>query len=370
MRGGAGMKDNSKEFENIEGPIVAYKAFDKDFCCHGKQYEVGKSYHTDVDVKSLSKGFYGFIRPIDAIMIYKLEVCSRFAVVEFSGTVIKYDDNLYEASDMKIISEIDLFGLMRMVWYALKSRKTELVSRGKYFYVPNCVLKDNVKLPLFVNEQKIYVIGKNSMLASMGERCEVLFEEGSVVSGMGVSHKITSIAIDAKIMTSGDVSYIESYGERSQLCNMGDFCKMFVAGTDTYLLNSGNNCSIISAGKDINISDCGFGTFIASYGDNASISVTGDATHVLSTGDNARIVVTGDDSYVNCYGKNVVIIVIGKNCAVRAKNWTDVYVADNRTVLGKQHSNPVVSASVFVTDDMESDKWYVFNDGKIEECKR
>ena len=55
------MKDNSKEFEYIEGPIVAYKAFDKDFCCHGKQYEVGQSYNADVDVKSLSKGFYGFI---------------------------------------------------------------------------------------------------------------------------------------------------------------------------------------------------------------------------------------------------------------------------------------------------------------------
>ena len=92
---------------------------------------------------------------------------------------------------------------------------------------------------------------------------------GIMRTGLAMEHQ--SIAIDAKIMTSGDVSYIESYGERSQLCNMGDFCKMFVAGTDTYLLNSGNNCSIISAGKDINISDCGFGTFIASYGDMNAI---------------------------------------------------------------------------------------------------
>ena len=363
------MKDNSKEFEYIEDPVVAYKAFDKDFCCDGKQYEVGKSYHIDGNVKSLSEVFYGFIRAIDAIMIYKSEVCSRFAVVEFSGTVTKRDDNFYEASDMKIISEIDLLGLIRRVWYALKSRKNELVSRGKYFFVPNCLLKDNVKLPLFVNEKKIYVIGKNSMLASMGEGCEVLFEEGSVVSCMGVNHKINSIAIDAKIMTSGDFSYIESYGERSQLCNMGDFCKMFVAGHDTYLLNSGNSCSIISTGKNINISDSGFGTFIASAREKANISVAGDAAHVLSTGDNARIVVTGDDSFVTCYGKNVVIIAIGKNCAVRAKNWTDVYVADNRTVLGKQHSNPVVSASALVTDDLESDKWYVLNGGKIDEYK-
>ena len=107
------VEDNSCDFKYVEGPIIVYKAFDKDFCCHGKQYEIGKSYHTDGDVRSLSEGFHGFIRATDAIMIYKSEVCSRFAVVEFSGTVIKYDDNLYEASDMKIISEIDLFGLMR-----------------------------------------------------------------------------------------------------------------------------------------------------------------------------------------------------------------------------------------------------------------
>ena len=54
------MEENSCGFKYVEGPIVVYKSFDKDFCCHGKQYEVGQSYNADVDVKSLSKGFLWF----------------------------------------------------------------------------------------------------------------------------------------------------------------------------------------------------------------------------------------------------------------------------------------------------------------------
>ena len=364
------MEENSCGFKYVEGPIVVYKGFDKDFCFLGKQYEVGKSYHTDGDVKSLCEAFYGFIHATETIVTYKPNDTMRFAVVELSGTVIKRDDNFYMATDMTIIREIDLPGLMKRVSCALESRNIELVRRHKYFFEPDYVIRDHNMIPLTLKDKKIYVNGRNSMLASMGGGCEVLFDEGSVVSGMGVSQKIISIAIEAKIMSSGDVSHIESYGERTQICNMGDLGQMFIAGNDTCLLNSGNGCSIISTGKGINISDCGFDTFIASSGEKANITASGDNAHILSTGDNAHIAVTGDDCYVTCCGKNTVISVIGEKCTVRAKDWKDVTFAGVKADLEQLSEGTYKSVTYFAGNASDSKTWRFMNDGKIEECKK
>ena len=34
------MEENSCGFKYVEGPIVVYKSFDKDFCCHEKLYSM------------------------------------------------------------------------------------------------------------------------------------------------------------------------------------------------------------------------------------------------------------------------------------------------------------------------------------------
>lgn len=364
------VNENPIGFKYVEGPVIVYKGFDKDFCCHGKQYEVGKSCHTDGDVKDLSEAFYGFIKSTEAIMTYESYECTRFAVVELSGTVIKRDDNFYMASDMKIIREIDWSDLIKRVSYVLKSRKIELVKRRKYFFEPDYVIKDNEVTPFTSKDKKIYVNGKNSMLSSMGGGCEVLYDEGSIVSGMGVSQKIASIAIEAKIMSSGDVSHIDSYGERAQICNMGDYSKIFVTGDFTYLVNSGLSCSIISTGKNNYISDCCHGTLVVSSGENATISVTGNETQVLSTGDNARIVVAGDDCYVTCCGKNTVISVIGKGCVVTAKDWKDVTFVGVHADLAQLSAKGYTSITSFNPNTSESEKWRFMNDGKVEESKK
>lgn len=367
---GKNVNENPIGFKYVEGPVIVYKGFDKDFCCHGKQYEVGKSYHTDGDMKYLSEVFYGSIKSTEAIMTYDSYECTRFAVVELSGTVIKRDGNFYMASDMKIIREIDWSDLIKRVSCALESRKIELVRRHKYFFEPDYVIRDHNMIPLTLKDKKIYVNGRNSMLSSMGGGCEVLFDEGSVVSGMGVSQKIRSIAIEAKIMSSGDVSHIDSYGERAQICNMGDYSKMFVTGDSTYLVNSGLGCSIISTGKYNYISDCCHGTLVVSSGENATISVTGNETQVLSTGDNARIVVAGDDCYVTCCGKNTVISIIGEKCTVRAKDWKDVTFVGVHADLAQLSAKGYNSVTSFNPNASESEKWRFMNDGKVEESKK
>lgn len=70
---------------------LAYKAFQADFTCRSFQYEVGKTYTHDGEVRMCRAGFHACENPLDVLNYYNL--CdSRFAVVELSGEILKHDE--------------------------------------------------------------------------------------------------------------------------------------------------------------------------------------------------------------------------------------------------------------------------------------
>ena len=64
-------------------PLIAYKGFDKDWKCRGFQYEVGKSYKHDGNLKLCSSGFHACEYPLDIFNYY--DPTGRFAEVELVG---------------------------------------------------------------------------------------------------------------------------------------------------------------------------------------------------------------------------------------------------------------------------------------------
>ncbi len=80
-------------------PILAYKAFNKDWTCRDFQYEVGKIFKHEGDVKACNSGFHSCEYPLDIFNYYN-PCMSKFALVEASGVISKED------SDSKIASEI------------------------------------------------------------------------------------------------------------------------------------------------------------------------------------------------------------------------------------------------------------------------
>ena len=66
--------------------IKSYKAFDENMRCRGFQYEVGKEYDMNGDIKCCERGFHACESPMEVWDYYDL-LTSRFAEVEQSGKI-------------------------------------------------------------------------------------------------------------------------------------------------------------------------------------------------------------------------------------------------------------------------------------------
>ena len=97
-----------------ENKIIAYKGFDKDFKCRDFQYEVGKIYEIDGDVKYCYRGFHACESPMEVFDHYDM-LSSRFAEVEQSGKIDKEDDSTkVYSSRIKIKAELKLADIIKL----------------------------------------------------------------------------------------------------------------------------------------------------------------------------------------------------------------------------------------------------------------
>lgn len=93
--------------------IHGFKGFDKDLKCRGFQYEIGKDYEQEGEVKCCERGFHFCENPFDVFRYYSPRY-SRYCDVEGYGIADKAnDDSKVATSHIHISAEIGLNGLIK-----------------------------------------------------------------------------------------------------------------------------------------------------------------------------------------------------------------------------------------------------------------
>ena len=98
----------------MEKKIIAYKGFDKNLKCRGFQYEVGKEYEMDGDIKCCERGFHACESPLEVFDHYDM-LNSRFAEVEHSGEIDKEENTTKVCSSkIKVKAELKLADIINI----------------------------------------------------------------------------------------------------------------------------------------------------------------------------------------------------------------------------------------------------------------
>lgn len=187
-----------------ENVITSYKAFDKNMQCRGFQYEVGKEYEIDGEIKCCNRGFHACKSPMEVWDYYDM-IGSRYAEVEQSGKIDKEENSTKVCSSrIKIKAELKLADIINIGVEWLK----DITSPSKV--KADGVLNDN------------------------GDRRKQ-------IGSSGYSAKIGSSGNSAKIGSSGDYAQIGSSGDYAKIGSSGYYAQIDSTGEDSVIMCAGNS---------------------------------------------------------------------------------------------------------------------------------
>ena len=98
----------------MENEIVAYKGMDRKMQCRGMQYEVGKEFSVDGEIKCCGNGLHACERPLDVLGYYAPGDGSRYFRVTQSGDLARDgNDSKVASRKMRVDAEIGIPGLVK-----------------------------------------------------------------------------------------------------------------------------------------------------------------------------------------------------------------------------------------------------------------
>ena len=302
--------------------IKSYKAFDKNMRCRDFQYEVGKEYQMDGEIKCCNRGFHACESPLEVWEHYDM-LNSRFAEVEQSGKIDKEENSTKVCSShIKIKAELKLADIINIgvEWLKDITSPTKVKATG--------TLNDNG--------------GDSAQIGSSGDYAQ-----------------IGSSGNYAKIGSSGDYAKIGSSGDSAQIGSSGNYAKIGSSGDYAKIGSSGNYAKIGSSGDYAKIGSSGDYAKIGSSGNSAQIGSSGNSAQIGSSGDYAQIDSTGEDSVIMCAGKE-------SKAKAKAGSW--ITLAEWEWNNEKNRYIPVCVKTEYVDgENIKADTWYQLKNGKFVE---
>ena len=167
--------------------ITSYKGFGKNMQCRGFQYEVGKEYEMDGEIKCCNRGFHACKSPIEVWDYYDM-LNSRFAEVEQSGKIDEEEKSTKICSSrIKIKAELKLADIINIgvEWLKDITSPSKVKTDGE--------LNDNG-----YRRKQIGSSGDSAKIGSSGDYAQI--------GSSGNYAKIDSTGEDSVIMCAGNSS--------------------------------------------------------------------------------------------------------------------------------------------------------------------
>ena len=340
-----------------ENVITSYKGFDKNMKCRGFQYEVGKEYEMDGEIKCCKQGFHACKSPMEVWNYYDM-LNSRYAEVEQSGKIEEEENSTKVCSSrIKIKAELKLADIINIGVEWLK----DITSPSKV--KADGVLNDNGD-----RMKQIGSSGYSAQIGSSGDYAKIGSSGDSAqIGSSGDYAKIGSSGYSAQIGSSGDSAKIGSSSDSAQIGSSGDYAKIGSSGDYAKIGSSGDSHKIGSSGYSAQDWPGDYAK-IGSSGDSAKIGSSGDSAKIGSSGDSAKIGSSGDYAQIDSTGEYSVIMCAGNSSIAKAKVGSWITLAEWKWSDEKKRDVPVCVKTEYVDgENIKADTWYQLKNGKFVE---
>ena len=298
----------TKGSDNVE-TITAYKGFTASMQCHGGyQFELGKTYTHDGEVKACASGFHACEHPLDVLGYYSPSG-SLYAVVEQSGDLSRHEDDTKIASrSITIKASIDLPGL-------IAAAVEHTFSRAK------TTKKDT-------NE-----------------------DERGAATNCGTSGAASATGYGGAASATGDSGAASATGTSGAASATGTRGAASATGTRGAASATGTSGAASATGYGGAASATGYSGAASATGYSGAASATGDSGAASATGDRGAASATGDRGAAMASGYEGRVMG-AKGCAL---------FLVQRDINGKiLHA----WAGIVGRDGIEPDTWYTLKGGK------
>ena len=368
-----------------ENVITSYKGFDKNMKCRGFQYEVGKEYEMDGEVKCCNQGFHACKSPMEVWDYYDM-LDSRYAEVEQSGKIDAGENSTKVCSSrIKIKAELKLADIINIGVEWLKDitspskvktdgelndngdRRKQIGSSGDYAQIGSSGY--SAQIGSSGNSAKIGSSGDYAQIGSSGYSAKIGSSGNSAqIGSSGDSAQIGSSGYSAKIGSSGDYAQIGSSGDSAQIGSSGDSAQIGSSGNSAKIGSSGDYAQIGSSGNSAQIGSSGDYAQIGSSGNSAQIGSSGNSAQIGSSGNSAQIGSSGDYAQIDSTGEDSVIMCAGNSSRAKAKLGSWITLAEWKWSDEKKRDVPVCVKTEYVDgDNIKADTWYQLKNRKFVE---
>ena len=307
-----------------------YKGFDKDLKCRGYQYEEGKEYVHEGEVKACVGGFHACEDPFDVFDFYAPGKLHRFCEVEGSGEEDK-KSTISCFEKIKIIAEIGLGGLIK--------------AGVKFCF-------DRVKWT-----DKSSATGYCSGASATGDY--------SGASATGGCSGASATGNYSGASATGYKSGASATGYKSGASVTGNYSGASATGGCSGASATGNYSGASATGDCSGASATGVCSCASATGYKSSASATGNYSSASATGNYSCASATGYKSSASA-GKGSVALSVGRDA--RAKGSLGSWIVLTQCHKGEEDGQDYIDLVKVAKVDgkrIKADTWYTLKEGEF-----
>ena len=250
--------------------MKAYKGFNKDMTCRGFQYEDGKTYEHEGEVKLCESGFHACEDPLDVFEYYD-PANSEFHEVELDGVSDeRREDTKVAAKKITIGARLGIDKIIKAcVEFRFSKIEKELKNSGDYGAASNSGYKGAASNS-----------GDKGAASNSGDK--------GVASNSGYKGAASNSGYKGAASNSGDYGAASNSGYNGVASNSGDYGAASNSGYNGVASNSGDNGAASNSGYNGVASNSGDNGVASNSGDYGAAETSGEHSIAMSVGYNSK----------------------------------------------------------------------------------